>query len=159
MKDITFEPITPAHKELIYDIFRDIHPELTSIEGMAEDQMEMMLRFQFEIRQEQLRQLYPDAQYNLIIFDGEAAGLVYTDSGSDLRIIEIGLFEKYRRKGIGSYVIRNIIEKADTLDKNVSLQVLWCNNTAYQFYKKLGFSLLHNNGAVYEMIYRCNTGH
>lgn len=157
MNVITLEPIVPAHKELVYHIFLDIHPELTGIEGTAGDQAEWILRLQFEIRQEQLRQLYPDAERNLIILDGVAAGFIYTDLGSDIRIIEVGLFEKYRRKGIGSYVINNIIDKANNLGKNISLQVLWCNKAAYQFYEKLGFSFVRNNDVTYEMLYRHNT--
>ncbi len=98
--NITLEPIIPAHAEFLYDIFKDIHPELTGITGMTEDQLESILRFQYEIRQEQLRKLYPNADRNLILLDGVPVGYLCTDSGSDIRIVEIGLYESYRSNGI-----------------------------------------------------------
>lgn len=154
--DLTLEPIVPAHQELVYAIFLASHPELTGIEGMAEDQLQGLCRLQFAIRQEQLRQLYPAAERNLILLDGVAAGLISIDLGSDIRIMEIGLLAKYRRQGIGSHVLKNIIAKANTLGKNISLQVLWCNQAAYQFYQKLGFSFVQSNDVTDEMVYRPN---
>lgn len=155
--NITMVLITPEHKELVYDIFRDIHPELTGIEGIVVDQLEELLRLQFEMRQVQFGELYPNAERKLIVYNDMPVGYVYFETGNDIRVIEIGLLKRYRRNGIGSYIIRTLIDKANAEGKNISLQVLWFNNSACQFYQKLGFSLIHYNGIAYEMIYKCNT--
>ena len=155
--NITLVPIVPEHKELVYDLFRDIHPELTGIQGMAEGQLEDLLRLQFDMRQAQFGELYPNAERSLIVLDGVPIGYVYTDTGDDIRVIEIGVLKHYRRNGIGSYIIRTLIDKANAEGKNISLQVLWFNHSACQFYQKLGFTLIHNNGIAYEMKYWCNT--
>ena len=159
MKGITLEATRPDHQEFLYELFWNTHPELTGIEGMSDDQMEGLLRLQFDIRQEQLMQLYPNAERNLIFLHGIPVGCIIVDYGRNLRLVEIGLLEPYRGMGIGGYVIRDLIDKAKDLGKDISLQVLWCNKAAYQFYSNLGFTVDHNNDVTYEMRYRYNTGY
>lgn len=106
------------------------------------------------MEQEQLMQMYPDAELNIVMLDGEAVGRLYIHHGESAdRILEIGLLEQYRGMAIGGKLVNAVIENAAKAGKTVRLQVAWFNQGAYAFYEKLGFKVIENNGVFYEMQY------
>ncbi|SHO51384.1 GNAT family N-acetyltransferase [Anaerocolumna xylanovorans] len=149
---IFIEEVKTAHKEILFHIFKDIHPELAVFESIPGGQTDMLLKHQFEQEQAHLGREYQNLERSIIILDGIPIGYVYVDMGAEIRLVEIGLLEGCRRKGIGSHVVGDILKKAKFQGKKVSLQVFWFNNAAYEFYKNMGFCMVHNNGPACEML-------
>lgn len=150
---ISLEEVKPIHKEILYHIFREIHPELAGMEGGPEGEGDMLLRQQFELEQSYLIREYQDLERNIIALNGIPVGYVYLNKGEEIRLVEIGLLESCRRKGIGSYVLGGILKQAGLQGKKVSLQVFWFNNEACQFYGSMGFCKAYDNGPAWEMVW------
>jgi len=155
--NITLQLAQSDHKEFLFKIFKESRPDLMSINEILENKKTKIIHHQFLIEQQQLQELYPNAEFNVIMFKGEPIGRFYINCGktSD-HIIEIGILGKYRRMGIGTRIMQSVIENAIKKEKGVNLQVAWFNYSAFSFYKKLGFQLIKENGAFYEMQFNSN---
>ncbi|MDP4145256.1 MAG: GNAT family N-acetyltransferase [Bacillota bacterium] len=151
---ISLQPILPSDNDFLLKVFKECRTDLAFISGMNEEQKSNIIRQQFVIEQYQLKQTYPEAELNLVMFNGQPVGRLYINYGkNEDRIIAIGLLESYRFLGIGKKIMISVIETAAEKGKAVSLQVAWFNKSAYAFYEKLGFKVVEDNGVMYEMKY------
>ncbi|WP_459481356.1 GNAT family N-acetyltransferase [Clostridium saccharoperbutylacetonicum] len=147
-------PIEICHKEFLLQLFKECRPDLAFIGNIEEQQKEALIFQQFSIEQEQLNTMYPNAEFNIVMFNKEPIGRFYINYGSlSDHIVEIGLLESYRGLGIGKKIMNMAIENALKMGKNISLQVTWFNQGAHDFYEKLGFKTIEDNGVFCEMIY------
>ena len=67
--------------------------------------------------------------------------------------IDIGqlfILPDYQNKGIGTYVLKDILNKADQLGKNVTLRFL-TNNPVKSLYVRNGFWLVHTSEVAHHM--------
>lgn len=152
--NISLEIVEIKNQDALLRIYKESRFDLLWIDGMSEGQKEAFIEQQFEIEKHQIMMGYPEAQLNMIMFQGKPVGRIYIYYGKDTdRILEIGLLEGYRNQGIGGNIVRKVIEKAVEKKKTVSLQVAWFNQSAYRFYENLGFKMVENNGITYEMKY------
>lgn len=136
----------------LFEIFKECIQDLSWATGFSESEKNQYLKTQFELEKKQFVTVYPKAEYYIVIKDNKCIGRLYIDHGeNDIRILEIGLIEEYRNRGIGRGIIKNIISKASESNKFVSLQVAWFNQKALKLYEKLGFFIVENNQVSYEM--------
>lgn len=151
---ISLVPVQSRHDEFLLQVFKESRIDLAYINGISEEQKSMIILQQYKIEQEQLKQMYPNAKFNIVMMNEKTVGRLYIHNGeiSD-RILQIGLLEEYRGMGIGKMLVKLVIEDAMKRGKNVQLQVAWFNEAAYRFYEKLGFKIIENNGVAYEMQY------
>ena len=150
--NISLELLEAKHNEAVMKIFKESHPYLSGICGISEEQKNNIITQQFTIEQEQMISMYPEAELNMIIYEEKPVGIIYLYYGEKAhRILEIGLLEEYRGRGIGSHIVNRVIDNAVEKKKAVFLQVSWFNEAAYRFYEKLGFKLVENKGIAYEM--------
>ncbi|TCS34665.1 GNAT family N-acetyltransferase [Reinekea marinisedimentorum] len=88
----------------------------------------------------------------LIVHNGEKVGtvsLLKQDDGA-LRFGEFYIFSAYRRRGIGSFVLRRVLSEADSLGQNVVLEYLkW--NPVGELYRRNGFKVVAENDIHYFM--------
>ena len=146
--------VESSHKDFLLQLFKECRQDLALVGNLTEKQKDNFILQQFTIEQEQLSKVYPDAEFNIVMFNEKPVGRFYIYHGKLLNhIVEIGLLEAYRGLGIGKKIINMAIENALKNGKNVSLQVAWFNQGAHNFYEKLGFKTIENNGVFCEMRY------
>lgn len=139
---------------ILYRVFKESRWDLNFIDDIDEEQKEIIISQQFIAEKEQLKVIYPKAEFYIIMLNNIPIGRLYMNYGKwEDRVLEIGLLEEYRKRGIGSIIINRVIKKSVEAGKNVSLQVTWFNHKAYRFYEGLGFQVTENNGVTYEMKY------
>jgi GNAT superfamily N-acetyltransferase len=81
----------------------------------------------------------------IISYDGEPIGTIYIGENRDF--IEIGQFfisPDYQNRGIGTYVLRQVIDKAEQTGLAVKLAYLK-NNPVASLYHRHGFKVVDNN--------------
>lgn len=83
----------------------------------------------------------PDT-YRMILVEDEVAGLVAVEEfPSHVWLVKLYLLAKYRGKGIGSQVLRDVLRGAAAQGKPVTLRVLRVNARAQALYAKHGFKV------------------
>jgi len=88
---------------------------------------------------------------DIITYDGKLIGTIATIESEDR--IEIGQFfilPDYQNKGIGTYLLKGILSRADQLGKNVILRFLK-NNPVKSLYVRNGFRVVDTNEILYYM--------
>ncbi|MCR3760660.1 GNAT family N-acetyltransferase [Clostridium felsineum] len=145
MKNISLMPITSVDKSFIFKIFKESREYL----NLSED---MLLR-QFKLEENQLIENNPKAQFNIIFFENMPVGRMYIKCDKEYHILELGILRGYRKMGIGRKVMSSYIELSIKNKKSLSLNVLWFNQGAFEFYKNLGFKMIKNEGILFKMQY------
>jgi ribosomal protein S18 acetylase RimI-like enzyme len=150
---IDFRPIkkTQEDLELLFEIYASTRKEEMALTGWSKQEIETFLRMQFELQHKQYLENYKDAAFEIILYEKIPAGRLYVDRRKDdIRIIDIALLPRFRRHGIGSKIMKELITEADKKQRNISLHVER-NNPALNLYETLGFKKVDTTGVYYFM--------
>jgi ribosomal protein S18 acetylase RimI-like enzyme len=108
---------------------------------------------QFSAQDAHYRANYPGATLDVIEVDRVAAGRLYVHRGpSDIRIMDIALTPAFRGRGIGTSLLRELMDEADSSRRILSIHVEM-NNPARSLYDRLGFRPAGEHG-VYVLMER-----
>lgn len=119
--------------------------------GLDDKQLDVLLAVQFDAQRNQYRATYPDADWSIVTLAGERVGRLYADrSGDDVVLIDITLVDHCRRHGHGTTLIRRMLDRADTDQRDVVLTVRK-NNPAFSLYQRLGFEVEADSGVAWQM--------
>jgi GNAT superfamily N-acetyltransferase len=134
-------PADETHKEFSYQVKKAAEGEYVT--HMFDWDEDVQRGFHAKAWQQKM----PD----IITYDGELVGTIATIESEDC--IEIGQFfilTDYQNKGIGTHLLKSILNKADQLSKNVTLKFLK-NNPVKSLYLRNGFRVVDTNEIVYYM--------
>ena len=99
-------------------------------------------------------QMYPTADWQVVVCDGQPVGRVVVDRSSDaIRLVDIALLPGYRNAGIGSELLRRLLDEAAAAGKLVILHVAR-SNRARALYQRLGFAISTRDEVYLEMQWR-----
>ena len=149
---IHFRPTTDSDLEFLCELYASTRRDEMAVTGWLPEQIEEFLRQQFEAQHIHYSAHFADADFDLILTeDGEPVGRLYLEERDDeFRIIDIALLPTYRGQGIGSRILRDIMDKAFAADKSVRIHVE-SNNPAMNLYKRLGFRKTDDYGVYHLM--------
>lgn len=118
-----------------------------------EAQKRTFLDQQFELQRAQYRQHYAGAEWLVIERAGDAIGRLYLQrGGAEARLMEIALLPGERGGGLGTRIVRAVLDWADARDLPVTLHVEPFN-PAYRLYRRLGFAYVRSTG-IYHFLER-----
>ena len=134
-------PADETYKEFSYQVKKAAEGQyIISMFGWDED-------VQRDFHARAWQQQKPD----IITYDGKLIGTVATIESEDcIDIGQLFILPDYQNKGIGTYVLKNILNKADRLGKNVTLKFL-TNNPVKSLYVRNGFWLVHTSEVAHHM--------
>jgi ribosomal protein S18 acetylase RimI-like enzyme len=134
--------VRPAREEdsallkAVYGSTREI--ELAPVPWSAEQKAAFIAQ-QFRAQTESYRNNYPGAQFLILMVDAADAGRLYLhDRTDEIRIMDIALLPTFRNRGVGSAVLKHILEEGSASNRRVSIHVE-VFNSALRLYERLGF--------------------
>jgi ribosomal protein S18 acetylase RimI-like enzyme len=108
--------------------------------------------WQEEWQQEYFARKFDPHNRQIIRIDGQDAGVIVIEPRiEELYIALIEILPAFQRRGIGTAIVRQLINTADSDGLPVSLHVLKTNNPARQLYERLGFISVQDEGIRYKM--------
>ena len=112
---------------------------------------EAFLRMQFDAQDHFWREQRPDAVFDVILVDGQPAGRLYVDRRpEEIRIVDIALLPDHRAMGVGTLLIRRVLDEGATTGRPVTIHVER-GNRARALYERLGFRQVDTTG-VYDLL-------
>jgi ribosomal protein S18 acetylase RimI-like enzyme len=148
---IALRPAEEKDDPFIMEVYRSTREEELKFTQWTEQQKQAFIRMQSTAQLAEYRSKYPGAAFRIITCKKKDAGRFYTwESEQEIRLIDITLLPAFRGKGIGSFLLNELVKKADKLQKKISLHVEPAN-PVMQLYLRLGFIHLRNNGRHYYM--------
>jgi ribosomal protein S18 acetylase RimI-like enzyme len=125
---------------------------------LPQTQRGQLIEQQFNARERQYRQRWPDAFDEIVIVDGAACGRrLWHENEVEIRLIDIALFSTVRGSGIGSGLICDLQQRSDANSKPLRLSVL-AGNPAATLYRRLGLVDIGQDGIYLHMEHTPRSG-
>ena len=140
--------------EFLYRLYAECRAEeLAALAGQWDTaQIEAFLRLQLQAQDAHYRRHYPDARLDLILKEGRPVGRFYVcDLGPEIRLMDIALLAGERGRGLGTALVRWLLDQAAARGQWVSLHVE-SQNPARRLYERLGFLPAGENG-IYTLMH------
>ncbi len=151
---LALRPATPSDRELLFRVYASTRVEELAPVPWSEAQKESFLRLQFEAQDHEYRRNYPSASFDVVEVGGEPVGRLYRSLGSEeLRIVDLALLPRARNRGVGTRLIRLVLDEAERARVPVSIHVEAFNTGARRLYERLGFAVVEDKG-VYLFLVR-----
>ena len=113
---------------------------------------ESLLQMQYRARRMSYEMSFPGAEEKVIcLADAKPVGrlLIYPQPGA-MRLVDIGLLERYRGQGIGTVVLRNLQQECLDKGSGLELQVARTNRAA-NLYLQMGFAVASQDAMYVQM--------
>jgi ribosomal protein S18 acetylase RimI-like enzyme len=149
----SLRPVSDTDRAFLVEVYASTREdELTQV-AWDDGTKRAFVEQQFGAQDAHYRANYPGATLDVIEVDGVAAGRLYVHRGeSDIRIMDIALAPAFRGRGIGTSLLRELMEEADSSARKLSIHVEM-NNPARSLYDRLGFKPAGEHG-VYVLMER-----
>lgn len=136
---VTFRPDGENDVELRFNIYSSTRAEELAPVPWTAAQKEQFLRQQFRAQDLSYRTNYPGAEFWIIVVDGVDAGRLYLQRlEKEIRVIDIALLPSFRRHGIGSILLQQVLAEGEKSGRPVMICVEFFN-PARKLYERLGF--------------------
>ncbi|MDR3409574.1 MAG: GNAT family N-acetyltransferase [Formivibrio sp.] len=148
---IALRPIVDSDMAFLFQLYASTRAEEKALCEWNEKPWSEFLQMQFSLQQAQYSKNHPQANFYLITKSDVSIGRMYVEREiGAIHLIDISLLPEYRLHGIGSVMIKRLIEEAGAEHMPVTLRVQK-NNLALDFYQRLGFQIAGDEGVFWFM--------
>ena len=148
---LTLRAATPADRDFLLAVFASTRSEELAALSFAPEQTQAFLLMQFNVQQQNYDAAYPAASNSIIVLADQPVGRMLVDrSGAAIELIDIALLPDYRNRGIGSALIRGLMDEAAAAQKPLDLSV-YMTNPARRLYERLGFAEIEQESLYVRM--------
>jgi ribosomal protein S18 acetylase RimI-like enzyme len=135
----------------IETVYRSTREEELNMTNWTEQQKRAFIKMQSMAQLAEYKTKFPGAAFQVIIYKKQDAGRFYTwENEKEIRLIDITLLPPFRGKGIGSFLLEELIKRSNKVQKKISLHVEPAN-PVLKLYQRSGFIHIKNNGRHYYM--------
>jgi ribosomal protein S18 acetylase RimI-like enzyme len=122
-----------------FRLFCDARPDFAVL-PLAAAVREQLMTMQFRAQTMTYRAQFPAARFDIIELEGAPIGRIVVDrSGTAVHIVDQALSPPLRNLGIGSTIMRALMDEAERAGLPLRLQVASDNAAALRLYLRLGF--------------------
>lgn len=148
---LALRPISTEDAELLYEIYAGTREDELQQTGWPPVQKAAFLRQQFAAQHQWYQTHFIPGAFDLILENNRPIGRLYVyRQPHDINVIDIAFLPPYRGRGIGTFLMRQILAEAARNGQTVSLHVE-CFNRARSLYDRLGFRPVGEDGVYVEM--------
>lgn len=148
---VSLRPVLPEDELFLFRLYATTREEELEAFGWGEADKKAFLQFQFKAHQHHYAAISPEADERIILLDGRPAGnLIVIRTRKEIRLAEIALLPEDQNQGVGSDLIRDLVEEAKEMGLPLRLHVAKFNR-AIDLYLRLGFALVGDTGTHFLM--------
>ena len=143
---VRLRPASDEDEPFLQTVYGDSRTEELMRVPWSDEQREAFVAQQFAAQQSHYREYYPNATHEVILVDGRPAGRLYVDRrDGEIRILDMAVLTGFRGRGVGSHLIKALIEEADAEGKSISIYVENYNPSKHLFERR-GFRQIADDG-------------
>ena len=125
--------------------------ELAPVTAWSAEEKRAFLAQQFAAQRHHYRTMLPNCTFEVIEQDGVPAGRLYLEEhDSQVHVVDIVLVAASRGQGVGTAILRALIDHAAARGRGVGIFVEKFN-PALRLYRRLGFTEIDDTGVYLEM--------
>ena len=155
---VTLRRAEPGDEEFLFRVYASTRTEELSAVPWSGEQKQRFLRQQFGAQTAYWGEHYAEAERSVIEVDGLPAGRFYVQRWEkEIRLVDIALLPDFRRRGIGTTLMRRLF--AEATERGVAVTVhVEIFNPARALYERLGFRPRGEQGMYVLMAWRPEAG-
>lgn len=136
---ITLRPVTQSDDDFLFEVYTSTRRDEMSAWGWDISQQDAFLKMQFIAQRRSYESQDASRSHDIILLDDEPIGrFLVTRTSSEIHLVDIALLSARRGGGIGSELIRKLLDEGESKGLPVRLEVLK-GNPAALLYERLGF--------------------
>lgn len=148
---IELRPVKEKDGSFIETVYGSTRQDELKLTNWPEQQKKAFIIMQSMAQLAEYKTKFPGAALQVIVYKKKDAGRFYTwENDKEIRLIDITLLPAFRGKGIGTFLLKELIKRSTKEQKKISLHVE-PDNPALYLYSSLGFIRIKNNGRHYYM--------
>ena len=150
--EIRLRPAAPDDTPFLYALYCSVRtPEFAPL-NLPPDQLEALLRMQYTARTGSYEAQFPDSDNDIVLSGDTPVGQLWVNrTGTEHLVVDISLLPEYRSSGIGSRLMRRLIEEADRRGVPLRCSVATNNPGSLRFHQRLGFQITSQDWMYYQM--------
>jgi GNAT superfamily N-acetyltransferase len=151
--EVTLRPAAEADGDFLRRVYASSRSmEMAAVPWTGEEQAEF-LRGQYELQDRHYRTAYEGAEFSIVVINGHDAGRLIVHRGPKVtEIMDLTLLEAFRGRGIGSGIIRGLMDEAARTGNSLRLWVEQFN-PARRLYDRMGFIRAGDHGIHMEFVW------
>ena len=154
--NVTLRPVGLDDYDFLVEVYGSTRAEEMAMVPWTGEQQQAFVRMQFTAQQDHYRKTYPTASHDIIMSDDRPVGRLYVARlDQEFRIVDITLLPAERNAGIGSYLIKQLLDEANRAGKVTRIFVEEFNPSR-RLFERLNFSPSEQHGI--HMLLQCNPG-
>lgn len=151
--DVSRRPLADADLPFLEALYAGTRTEELAGVPWTDEQKGAFLHQQFTAQHAHYQQHYPTARFEVLEVDGRSIGRLYVARWpQEIRLMDLALVAEYRGRGIGTALLRELIDEGGRSRRPLTVHVERMN-PANRLYERLGFRLKEDKG-VYLLLER-----
>jgi ribosomal protein S18 acetylase RimI-like enzyme len=148
---IEFRPAGPEDEGFLRGLYADTRREELAATGWAAETVAAFLAQQAEAQSKHYALHYAGADHRLVLLGGRPIGriLLYRME-REIRVVDLALLEEFRGRGIGTRLLREVLDEGGGTGRAVTIHVEKFN-PALRLYARLGFAPVEDKGVNWFM--------
>jgi len=152
---VTLRPVTPEDDEFLLAVYASTRAEELAQVDWEPGQKEIFVAWQFGLQRQEYDARYPTARYQVILVNDQPAGRIWVgEDDTQIRLLDIGLLKDFQNRGVGTFLLKQLIAEAAVKNKLLRHMVFVLNDNATRFYERLGFVEIEDLGGYKHMEWR-----
>jgi GNAT superfamily N-acetyltransferase len=144
-------PRTPADESFLFALFHEQRAPEFALAGLSRSALDAVVRQQFQLQETSYRMNRPRSEDAVIWVGAERIGRIWVDrSGDHVHLLDVALTGPYRGRGVGTLLMRALIDEATSSGRPLRLWVRRYSRAA-NLYQRLGFAVIEDNGMDLKM--------
>jgi len=155
---VSFRAVTDQDRDFLFSLYASTRAWERQAVAWTDADWDDFVGRQFKAQDQSYKMQFPGASFVIIQMDGVDIGRLYADRQDDcLRVIEFTIAPEWRGRGIGTDILRSLMNEAHGGKVAVRLSVEK-NNPAISLYLRHGFAAVEDRGSHIAMEWRPDTG-
>ena len=137
--NITLRPVGPDDHEFLVEVYASTRADELALVPWTSEQRQAFIKHQFTAQQDHYRKRYPAAAHEIILGNQEPIGQMFVARvENEIRIVDFTVIPERRNAGVGSFLLRGLLEEAASTGKAVRIYVEEFN-PSLRLFERMGF--------------------
>jgi len=151
---ITLRDLLPEDESFLLEVYASTRAQEMALVPWDDEQRKSFLTMQFLAQHSHYQEQFPAASYSVILRDDSPVGRLYVlRENREIRILDITVLPEYRKGGIGTSLLRDILDEAEKSEKRVLIYVETFN-PSLRLFERLGFKSIAEEGINFLLEWR-----
>jgi len=140
-ENVALRPISDEDKPFLLSVFHSTRVEELAQARWGPGELDAFIAQQFNFQHIHYMRYYAgkNTRFDILEHNGKPIGRLYVGRYRDeIRIIDISILPQHRNRGLGTKILKKLLNEGQKTGKTVSIHVE-CYNPALRLYERLGF--------------------